>query len=80
MYPAAYWRSLKGGRLVYAKGVGYADLDCRERVKPNTLFRISSVSKPIASVAVLKLVEQGKLHLSDKPYDILSELAVPPGL
>lgn len=65
----------KNGRLVYARGFGVADQNTGEPVTPQTLFRISSVSKPIAAVAILRLVEQGKLKLTDKPYQILS---VPP--
>lgn len=67
----------KDGRLVYAKGFGLADQKSREPVSNKTLFRISSVSKPIAAVAILKLVEQGKLQLSDKPYKILGALPQP---
>jgi CubicO group peptidase (beta-lactamase class C family) len=53
----------KDGRLVFAKGYGLADKGTGERVNPANLFRIASVSKPITSVAIQKLVEQGKLNL-----------------
>lgn len=59
-------------RLVHARGFGYADVGQREPVVPNSLFRIASVSKPITAVAVLQLVEQGKLALDDRVFDILS--------
>ena len=55
------------GRLVYARGFGFADVDTREPVLPNSLFRIASVSKPITAVAILQLVESGKLDL-DAPF------------
>ena len=51
------------GRLVYAKGFGWADPHRREQVQPDSLFRLASVSKPITAVAVLKLVEQGRIGL-----------------
>lgn len=35
------------GRLVYARGFGYADVDQKEPVQPDSLFRIASVSKSI---------------------------------
>jgi CubicO group peptidase (beta-lactamase class C family) len=53
------------GQSVYQKGFGYADKTAGERVTPSHLFRIASVSKPITSVAVFSLVEQGCLGLDD---------------
>jgi N-acyl-D-amino-acid deacylase len=53
------------GRLVYAKGFGYADLEKKERVEATSLFRIASLSKPFTSVAVTQLAERGKLKLDD---------------
>lgn len=59
------------GRLVYARGFGYADLAAQEPVQPTSLFRIASISKPITAVAIIQLIEQGKLKLDDKVYEIL---------
>ncbi|MGA2031565.1 MAG: serine hydrolase domain-containing protein [Thermoguttaceae bacterium] len=56
------------GRLLFAKGYGYADKERKIEVRPTHLFRIASVSKAITSVAVLTLVEQGKLALSDRIF------------
>lgn len=53
------------GRLVHAAGYGYADLAQGTPVTPQSLFRIASISKPITAVAVLQLVEQGKVGLDD---------------
>ncbi|MBI1248678.1 serine hydrolase [bacterium] len=61
------------GRLVYAKGFGHADLARTRAVEPTSLFRIASLTKPITSVAVFKLVEQGKVDL-DQPIAPLLEL------
>jgi N-acyl-D-amino-acid deacylase len=65
---------MKDGKLVFARGYGYANRDTREPVQPDSAFRVASLSKPITSAAVLKLVEEGKLHLDDKVVDILSDL------
>ena len=62
----------KGGRLVYERAFGFADVDKREPTRPASRFRLASVSKPITAVAVLGLVERGKLQLSDKVYDLLA--------
>lgn len=63
---------VKDGELVYARGFGWADRETHEPVQPESLFRIASISKPITAVAILKLVEQGKLKLSDKVLEHLS--------
>lgn len=60
------------GRIVYARGFGYADVGEREPVTSNSLFRIASISKPITAVAIMQLVDQGKLSLDDKVFEILS--------
>lgn len=59
------------GQLVYSRGFGYADVGKREAVTPNSLFRIASISKPITAVAILQLVDRGKLSLDDRVFDIL---------
>ena len=59
------------GRLVYARGFGHANLEKREPVRPASLFRIASVSKPFTAAAVLHLVEQGRLRLDDRVFPIL---------
>jgi N-acyl-D-amino-acid deacylase len=67
------------GRLVFARGYGWADREKGEAVQPDSLFRIASLSKPITAVAILKLVEEGKLSLDDKAFRILNHLQPPPG-
>lgn len=56
------------GRLVYAKGFGYTDTATKEEVQPYNKFRIASISKLITAVAVMKLVEEGKLSLHDRVF------------
>ena len=58
-------------RLVYARGFGYAVREEHLPVRPTSLFRIASLSKPITAVAVLTLVEQGKIALDDRVFDLL---------
>ena len=64
----------KDGRLVLAKGYGIADKEGNLPVRPESLFRIASVSKPITAAAVLKLVEEGKLELEAKAFKLLDNL------
>jgi len=51
------------GHIVYSEGFGYADLEERVPVWATTKFRIGSVSKPLTAVALVQLVEQGKIDL-----------------
>jgi CubicO group peptidase (beta-lactamase class C family) len=60
------------GRLVYARGFGHADVEKKEAVQPNSLFRIASISKTFTSAAVLHLIEKGHLKLDDKVFKILN--------
>jgi CubicO group peptidase (beta-lactamase class C family) len=64
----------KDGRLVLARGYGLADVNTRKPVTPETLFSTASVSKPITAVAILKLVEEGKLRLEAHLVDLFIDL------
>jgi len=55
---------VKDGKLFFAKGYGYADVDKKIPVDPEkTIFRTGSVGKTFTWTAVMQLVEQGKLNL-----------------
>ena len=69
----------RDGRLVMARGYGLGDVERNEPVQPDSLFRIASVSKPITSAAVLKLVEDGRLDLEARALDILGLRGLPSG-
>jgi CubicO group peptidase (beta-lactamase class C family) len=58
----------KDGRLVHAAGYGAADKATGDKVTPASLFRIASLSKQITSVAVMRLIEDGRLQLSDTVF------------
>ena len=63
--PGATVSVVKDGKLLFAKGYGYADLDKRTPVTADkTLFRVASVSKLFTWTAVMQLVEQNKLDLN----------------
>ncbi len=53
------------GELVYEEGFGTANQKMKVRVTPSCLFRIASVTKPITSVCIFSLIEQGRLKLDD---------------
>jgi CubicO group peptidase (beta-lactamase class C family) len=56
----------RNGQVLFQKGYGLADLDRQTRIDPETAFHIASCGKQMTAVAVLMLVEEGKLDL-DKP-------------
>ncbi len=64
---------VKDRRLVYARGYGWADRENKVPAKPTSLFRIASLSKPFTAIAVLKLVERGKLDLKTRVFDLLGQ-------
>ena len=53
------------GEVIYKKGFGMADLELNVPVQPDMIFRIGSITKQFTAVAILQLVEQGKLSLQD---------------
>lgn len=69
--PGAALAVTRDGRLVYARGFGFADLEKAEPVRPHALFRIASVSKPLTAVTVLHLIDQGKLRLNSKILNLI---------
>jgi N-acyl-D-amino-acid deacylase len=77
--PGAALAIAQDGRLVLAKGYGWANIATGEPIKPDTLFGLASLSKSITAVATLKLVEQGKLGLDDRVFDILQHIRAPRG-
>jgi N-acyl-D-amino-acid deacylase len=70
---------VRDGKLIYARGFGYADVENKTQVQPDALFRIASVSKPLTSAAIMKLVEEGKLTLDDRIAPIIADLTPAPG-
>jgi N-acyl-D-amino-acid deacylase len=73
--PGASLAVVKDGRLVVAKGYGWANVAKQEPVTPRTLFSLASLSKPIGAIAILRLVDMGRLKLDDRVYDVLGRPA-----
>jgi CubicO group peptidase (beta-lactamase class C family) len=56
---------MRDGRPVYERAVGWADKEAGRRMNPSTIFRIASQTKAFTSTAVLALVEEGKIGLTE---------------
>lgn len=54
---------VKDGKVLFAKGYGFADMETRTPVTPETMFRVGSITKVFTWTAVMQLVEQGKIDL-----------------
>jgi CubicO group peptidase (beta-lactamase class C family) len=65
------------GQIVWARGYGQADVLTGRPVTPETLFQAGSISKPIAALGSLKLVEQGKLKLDQDVNEVLTSWKLP---
>ncbi len=66
---------VKDGRLVLAKGYGWANVETKEPVRPAMLFGVASISKSITAVTALKMIEEGKFKLDEPILKLLGPLA-----
>ena len=65
----------RGGDVFHMETYGFADLERGAPVKQDTIFRIYSMTKPIASVAAMMLLEEGRYFLDDPVSEFIPELA-----
>lgn len=56
---------VRAGKVVKAKGYGFADLERSEPVGPETVFKIGSVSKQFLATGIMLLAQDGKLSVDD---------------
>lgn len=56
---------VNGGKVEWARGFGVKDVSTNEPVTTETLFQAGSISKPVAALAALRLVQDGKLSLDE---------------
>jgi len=53
------------GKVAHFSAVGYADIGKQQRLRTDTIFRLYSMTKPIAATALMMLYEEGKFQLDD---------------
>ncbi|MGO1243940.1 serine hydrolase [Sphingobacterium sp. JB170] len=65
---------VKKDSVLFAGGLGYADLEQKIRVDSRTQFHLASVTKFFVAMGIQKLISEGKLNLKDKLQDIAPEI------
>ncbi|MDP4155669.1 MAG: serine hydrolase domain-containing protein [Bacillota bacterium] len=65
------------GKIVWAKGYGFADVETQQPVDENTLFQAASISKMVTAMGALLLVQQGKVDLDTNVDIYLKRWKVP---
>lgn len=65
----------RSGRIVYLEAVGEQDLEAGTPMRASTIFDIRSMTKAITAIAVMCLIEDGKLRLQDRVSSYLPEFA-----
>lgn len=59
--------------VVDVQNLGMADIDAKRPIERDTIFRIASMTKPITALAIMQLVEQGKVDVNDSVEKYLPE-------
>ena len=65
------------GRLVHVEAHGLMDMESKRPMQKDAIFRLASMTKPVTGVAVLMMMEEGKLRLSDPVSKFLPEFKSP---
>jgi CubicO group peptidase (beta-lactamase class C family) len=73
--PGAIGLIARNGKIAYQEAYGMADVEAGKPMKIDTIFRIYSMTKPVTSVAVMMLYEEGKFQLNDPVAKYLPEFA-----
>jgi CubicO group peptidase (beta-lactamase class C family) len=73
--PGAVGLVLRDGHPIYERAVGWSDKEAGRRMTTDTIFRIASQSKALTSVAILQLVEEGRIALSNPVSEFIPEYA-----
>lgn len=63
--PGVQLAILAGDRIVYSRGFGYADLEAKRPVTPQTVLRAGSISKLFTATLVMQQVERGRIDLDE---------------
>lgn len=74
LLPGAVILIARNGKAAYHEAIGFRDREVQAGMRTDTIFRIASLTKPVTSVAIMMLVEEGAIQLSDPVGAYLPEL------
>jgi N-acyl-D-amino-acid deacylase len=77
--PGAALAVAKNGKLLLAKGYGWANVATGDGVEPDTLFGLASLSKSFTATAILLLIDQGKLEIDAPVFELIKHIKPPRG-
>jgi CubicO group peptidase (beta-lactamase class C family) len=66
--PGAAIAFVKDGRLVYARGFGWADEASKTAIEPTSVFRLASISKSLTGIGILKLIQDKQICMHQKVF------------
>ena len=64
---------VKNGKIIHYDSYGYSEIATKKNLREDDIFRIASMTKPIVSVALMKLYEEGHFKLNDPVYKFIPE-------
>ena len=74
LVPGAVMLVARRGKVAWTRTIGFRDRAAKEAMRPDSIFRIYSMTKPIVSVAAMMLVEEGRMQVSDPVSKYLPEI------
>jgi CubicO group peptidase (beta-lactamase class C family) len=74
LVPGAVMLVARRGKIAWTRTLGFRDRVAKDPMRPDSIFRIYSMTKPIVSVAAMMLVEEGKMQVSDPVSKYLPEI------
>ena len=74
-WPGAIIGIVKDQKLIWSKSYGYANLETKQEIQPETLFAIASNTKMFTAIGIMKLRNQGLLHLDDPVSKYIPEIS-----
>jgi CubicO group peptidase (beta-lactamase class C family) len=77
LLPGAVWLVARGEQVAACEAVGVQDPATGAPMRQDSIFRIYSMTKPIVSIALMKLVEEGRLKLDSSVAEFIPEFAEP---